>query len=74
MTLNPSQNSDKLLRTEDLAQRWGLSPDTLKNWRSAGRGPNFIKLGSACRYRLADIVEFERANHENLDVLQRGAQ
>ena len=68
----PNPRGEQLWRTEDLAKRWGLSPDTLKNWRWAGRGPKFLKLGFACRYRWEAIVEFERSNHENLDVLRRG--
>ena len=32
------------------ATRLGLSPKTLRNWRSAGVGPPSLKLGSAVRY------------------------
>lgn len=52
------------LTTEELAKRWGLSANRLRQWRVAGTGPNFLKLGDGpkapVRYRLEDIVEYER--------------
>jgi hypothetical protein len=44
-----------------LARRWHLSPRTLERWRSAGRGPAFLKLGGRIVYRLDDVEAFERA-------------
>jgi len=51
-----------LLTTKQLAERWAMSPDTLDNWRMLGRGPRYLKLtkGGAVRYRLKEIVEWER--------------
>lgn len=34
-----------LLRPEEFAAMIGLSPRTLANWRSNGRGPKYLKLG-----------------------------
>ena len=54
----------QLLTTDQLADRWGLSANRLRQWRVAGTGPNFLKLGDGpkapVRYRLEDIEEFER--------------
>lgn len=54
------------LDQKQLAQRWGMNPRTLENWRQQGRGPKFFKLHNGpkapVRYRLADIEEHERNN------------
>lgn len=52
------------LTTSDLAKRWGVSSNRLRQWRVEGKGPNFLKLGDGpkapVRYRLEDIEEFEK--------------
>ncbi|MDB5408846.1 MAG: DNA-binding protein [Rhodospirillales bacterium] len=40
-----------LLSTKEAAKRLNLHPNTLVKWRSAGTGPEFIKIGRAVRYR-----------------------
>src|SRR5206468_1446238 len=54
--LNP--RSVFLTETE-LAARRRISVKTLRNWRSAGTGCPYVKLGCV-RYRLADILDHER--------------
>lgn len=55
------------LTTDELAKRWGLSANRLRQWRVESRGPSFIKLGQGpkapVRYRLEDIEEFEKDNY-----------
>ena len=52
---------DKLYLTSDPALK-ALGPySTLAHWRSEGRGPNFIKIGSKAAYRGRDINEWLRA-------------
>ena len=55
---------DKLLTTEELADRWGMNPSSIENMRGRKQGPVFIKLGvgssAPVRYRLSDIQEFEK--------------
>ena len=41
-----------ILTTHDAARYLGLSPGTLTNWRSANRGPSYVKVGGRVRYRL----------------------
>ena len=50
-----------LLTTDQLAQRWGVSHGTLKNWRSEGKGPPYIKIDGmrSVRYRMTDIIHYE---------------
>ena len=53
----PSKNLQNLT-TPQAAAYLGLRPATLEQWRWSGRGPRFIKLGRACRYRLSDLEQF----------------
>lgn len=50
------------LTTERLANRWGISPQTLENWRSAKRGPDYIKMGGVIVYRIEDVRRYEADN------------
>lgn len=49
----------RLLSTAQVAERWGCSTKWLSNMRSAGRGPAYVKLGAAVRYRVDDLEEHE---------------
>ena len=50
--------NDKLYLTGDPALK-ALGPySTLAHWRSEGRGPAFIKLGSKVAYRGSDLNEW----------------
>lgn len=46
------------LREREAAHHIGVAPKTLANWRCAGRGPRFCRLGRAIVYRLADLDQF----------------
>jgi hypothetical protein len=49
-----------LLTSQELADRWRLSDQTLRNWRSADQGPPYITLPSGTiRYRMADVLAAE---------------
>jgi hypothetical protein len=49
-----------LLNTYGAAQFLGLSPDSLKNWRTRSQriGPNFIKVGRRVRYSWKDLRHY----------------
>lgn len=55
---------EKLITTQELAERWGIHPNTLSNWRSQNRGPKYVKIGgmkkSPVYYRLKDILAYEK--------------
>ncbi|OGR01454.1 MAG: hypothetical protein A2511_00855 [Deltaproteobacteria bacterium RIFOXYD12_FULL_50_9] len=53
-TATPSPN----LTTEDAATYLNIKTATLEQWRWQGRGPRFIKLNRAVRYRLSDLEAF----------------
>ena len=48
----------KLYRTNDPALLAIGSPSTLARWRSEGRGPAYIKIGSRVAYRGLDLNEW----------------
>ena len=41
----------QLHTTTEVATILGTNPKTLSNWRTAGIGPRFVKIGSHVRYR-----------------------
>lgn len=55
-----------LLTSKELADRWQMTEQTLRQWRLANKGPRYIKLGdnkkAAVRYLLEDIEKWE-ADH-----------
>jgi len=53
-------NTDRplLMNEHDAANRCGLSVKTLRNWRLSGKGPPYLKLGGAVRYRESDLDAF----------------
>jgi len=46
------------LRAREAARHLGVAPKTLANWRCAGKGPRFCRLGRAIVYRLEDLDRF----------------
>ena len=44
-----------LLPAPEAATRLGVRTQTLARWRVEGRGPRFIKVGRAVRYRESDL-------------------
>lgn len=54
--------SQALVDEKRAAQLLDLKVKTLRRWRWAGKGPRFIKLGSAVRYRLVDLDGFIAAS------------
>lgn len=55
-------DSDSYLSERMLAKRWAMSHKTLQRWRIKGKGPDFLKIGKAIRYRLCDVETFEHAH------------
>lgn len=47
---------------QELAEHWGIPVRTLAAWRHQGKGPRYMKLGGAVRYRLEDVEAYEAAN------------
>jgi hypothetical protein len=48
----------------ELADRWRLSNQTLANWRHAGKGPPFIRVGARILYPRHAVHSFEKLDTE----------
>jgi predicted DNA-binding transcriptional regulator AlpA len=51
---------DKWLSRQELADRYGLPVKTPAEWASKGTGPRYAKFGRHVRYRLSDVIGWER--------------
>lgn len=64
------KESTSTLRPIELAERWKTTPGRLANLRSAGRGPAFLRIGTAIRYEESSVRAFELAHRvHTLDSL-----
>jgi predicted DNA-binding transcriptional regulator AlpA len=57
-----SIDRDTLLNREDAASMLRLTPQTLANWASTGKGPPVVRLGRAVRYRVSDLTRWIERN------------
>lgn len=51
----------QLMTVEEAATRIGVSPWTLRKWRTIGQGPKFVRLGGqygSVRYRAVDLETY----------------
>lgn len=61
-TTTPNLNEDYLYSEIQAAPMLGLSPASLRKNRCQGKGPDYVKLGRAVRYRLSDIRAYIASN------------
>ncbi|NGM24162.1 helix-turn-helix domain-containing protein [Roseomonas stagni] len=47
------------LKQHELAERWKVSGRTLEKWRQTRRGPPYLLIGGAVRYRIEDVLAYE---------------
>jgi hypothetical protein len=52
---------DRWISRQDLADRYGLPVKTPAEWASKGTGPRYAKFGRHVRYRMSDVMSWERA-------------
>jgi predicted site-specific integrase-resolvase len=48
------------LTPEQVAERYQVSPDSLKEWRYKGVGPKYLRIGKRVRNREADLLQWEQ--------------
>lgn len=48
----------ELLTEEKACKMLGIKKGTMKKWRSAGKGPTFIKLGRVIRYERNKLTDY----------------
>jgi hypothetical protein len=56
------------LTTEEVAQRFRTSPETVRFWRHSGKGPRSFKVGKRVLYALEDVEAWEREAREGATV------
>ena len=56
--------TNPFLTSKEVADRWRLSDQTLANWRSAGKGPPFIRVGSRVLYPIEGIHAYEKLSQQ----------
>ena len=54
-------HGEKHLSPEDLAEREGVPLETVYKWNKMRTGPAFMRIGRHCRYRLADVIAWEKS-------------
>jgi len=60
----------KRITEVDLAKRLDISTRTLQQWRRAGIGPAFIRIGqNTIRYREEDVLAYEESKLEGGDAI-----
>ena len=52
----------ELLTEKQVSERWNLSLNTLRFWRSTGDGPPYVKLGRSVRYNVSALEKYLRRN------------
>lgn len=57
-------STKEFLTSKELSDRWRLSDQTLANWRYAGKGPPFIRVGSRVLYPIDGIRAFEQLHQQ----------
>ena len=57
-------DKSQFLDVSQLAERWGVHPQTLARWRRKEEGPRFLKAQHPVRilYPILEVEEFERQN------------
>lgn len=51
-------DANALLNEAKAAEVLGLAKGTLNIWRHEGKGPRYVKLGSAIRYKYSDLLDY----------------
>jgi predicted DNA-binding transcriptional regulator AlpA len=53
--------TDDLMTAEQVGELLSVKKATLDNWRSAGKGPKYVKLCGRVKYRAKDVQAFIEA-------------
>lgn len=68
------QNRDALLNETAVARILGMSVRTLQGWRLRGEGPPFVKIRSAVRYQVREVLNWieEQKVRSTSEAAERG--
>lgn len=62
ITIHNNETEQTFLAETDLAKRWCISTRKLQSDRMRGDSVHYAKLGRTVRYRLEDVIAWERKN------------
>jgi len=65
---------EALVNEHEASRLLAVSVSTLRNWRFAGAGPKYYKVGRAVRYDPADLRAFARPIEPRRQELAAGAR
>lgn len=68
-----SITTSSLLKEKEVARLLNVEMATLRRWRWQGKGPSFVKIGSAVRYDQADIDAFIQSSRRHSTSCTAGA-
>lgn len=51
-------STPQLLTGKELASRLGVKATTVEQWRFYRKGPAYVRVGRAIRYRMEDVEEW----------------
>ncbi len=63
MTQNP-----EYLTSKELADRFRIAENTVASWRMRKVGVPYVKMQGKVRYKLEDVVKYEKENMKNVGV------
>jgi predicted DNA-binding transcriptional regulator AlpA len=55
---------ESILTEEELAARYGVRPETARDWRKKRTGPKWFKAGQKVLYRESAVEAWERSREE----------
>lgn len=57
-------SESKFLTPEEVTERYrgGISPGTVRNWRTQKIGPSYVKIGKAVLYPLEELEAWDERN------------
>ncbi len=53
------------LNSKELATRWDITTETLKQWRWQNKGPKFFKTSGRVTYHIDDVEQFEESKEHD---------
>jgi hypothetical protein len=59
---NSAHSNHMNLMEYEVAERLRVETKTLRNWRSVGKGPRYMKIGHRVLYPEAELAAYERKN------------
>jgi excisionase family DNA binding protein len=57
---------EQILNEKEAAKLLGLATPTIRRWRCEGRGPSYVKLGKAVRYKRSIVEAWRDARFVDL--------